>query len=308
MQFDQLRAMLALADVSNLSRAAERLHLSTPALFNQIRQLEEELGVRLYERVGRGLQLTDKGRLLAEHARRILEARNQAIEELSAGAASARNVLRLGSGPYSSVHIVPFLLRAVLESCTNVDVRLFVGDDASLIRDLRAGVLDVAFMRTGLEEPSIEEWPLWQYEMVFVLPLPKYGEWRQQVDVATLHDKPFILLKRPHVIEKAIHALCVTNGFSPRTVMEHWDPGCILELVKLGIGYSILPLWIAGMAWKRNELSVLRVQSPSIQSHGLIMRRSGHTPRILADVCDIARRWQEWLPLAEFIQPVDPGT
>lgn len=307
MQFDQLRAMLALADVSNLSRAAERLHLSPPALFNQIRQLEEELGGRLYERVGRGLELTDKGRLLAEHARRILEARNQALEELGADSTSARNVLRLGSGPYSSVHIVPFLLRAVLDSRPNIDVRLAVGDDASLIRDLRAGVLDMAFMRTGLAEPSIDEWPLWKYEMVFVLPPPNYREWHQGEGTDRLHDKPFILLKRANIMEKAIHALCEVNGFSPRTIMEHGDPGCILELVKLGIGYSILPLWIAGTAWKRNELEVLRVGSPAIQSHGLITRHSSYAPKILAEVCAIAHRWQEWLPLAEFLHPFGPA-
>lgn len=303
MQFDQLRAMLALADFSNLSRAAERLHLSPPALFNQIRQLEEELGGRLYERVGRSLELTDKGRLLVKHAKLILEARSQALEEL--GADSGRNVLRLGSGSYSSVHIVPFLLRAVLDECSNVDIRLAVGDDSALIRDLHSGVLDVAFIRTGLNDDGLVEWPLWRYEMVFVLPPPSYQEWDIEEQIGCLKDKPFILLKRPQVIDKAIDALCLANGFSPRAIMEHSDPGCILELIKLGIGYSILPLWIAGTSWKRDELQILRAGSAAIQIHGLVTRRSPKAPKILTDVCRIAKRWQEWLPLAEFVQELE---
>jgi DNA-binding transcriptional LysR family regulator len=76
MEFDELSGILAFAEFASFSRAAERLHLSAPAVFSQIRRLENQLGGRLYKRVGRRLELTDRSRSLAEYARRILAVRN----------------------------------------------------------------------------------------------------------------------------------------------------------------------------------------------------------------------------------------
>ncbi len=303
MELGQLRAIVALSELTSFSRAAERLNLSTPAVFNQVRQLEEHLGGRLYERVGRRLELTERGKLLAQHARNILAAHDQAVTELVATAVPRREVLRIGSGPFSSVRIVPFLLRAYLRFYESVDIRLMAGDDQTLLRDLRSGVLDAVLLSLPLRDPELKEQPLWNYEMVFVLPPCHFPEWHKGRGLADLADKPFILFRRPVVVEQAIHKLSAGAGFVPRVVMENDDPASIRELVKLGLGFSILPLWTVGEDWRRKEISILRGSEPSLHQYGILSRASGYEPKALSDLRAVATAYAEWWPDARFVAP-----
>ena len=106
--------MLALQEVASLARAGEQLHLSPSAVFCQIRQLEDEIGQKLYDRLGKKLHLTGTGELLAQHARKILGAHDAALQEVREQSATRKELLRIGCGPHGSVRIAPFLLAAVL--------------------------------------------------------------------------------------------------------------------------------------------------------------------------------------------------
>lgn len=304
MELGQLRAMLALAELSSFSRAAERLHLSTPAVFNQVRQLEDEVGDRLYERVGRRLQLTRKGKLLAEHSNRILAAYDRALSDLTGGSGADREVLRLGSGPHSGIRVVPFLLRAFLEANPEVEIRFSGGDDQSLLRDLRGGALDAVLLSLPVGDPALREQPLWNYEMVFVLPPRRFREWHPEEGIPALADKPFILFRRPVVVDRAIEKLFAGTGCSPRVVMENDDPASITELVKLGLGFSVLPLWSVGDDWKRDEVAILRGPESSFHEYGLLCRSSSYAAAPLIELRRVASAWREWWPLAQFVSPV----
>lgn len=297
--------MLALAELTSFSRAAERLHLSPPAVFSQIRILEDRLGGRLYERIGRKLVLTPKGKLLAEHANRIVSAHDLAFEELTGCATPRREVLRLGTGPLSGVRIVPHLLRAYLAAHPDAEVRLTADDDQSLLRDLRAGTLDAVMLTLPAGDPALQEQQLWTYEMVFVLPPLKFKQWHSEKGLAALADKPFILYRRPVVVEQAIRRICLGAGYAPRVTMESDDPASIAELVKLGIGYAILPLWTVGEDVNRRQLSIIRCPQPAMYQYGMIYRPDGFSTRAGAGLRRIASEWRSWWPLARFVQPYE---
>lgn len=297
--------MLALAELTSFSRAAERLHLSPPAVFSQIRQLQDRLGGRLYERIGRKLVLTPKGKLLAEHANRIVSAHDLAFEELTGCATPRREVLRLGTGPHCGVRIVPHLLRAYLAAHSDAEVRLTAGDDQSLLRDLRAGTLDAVMLTLPAGDPALQEQQLWTYEMVFVLPPRKFTEWHSRKGLAALADKPFILYRRPVVVEQAIRRICLGAGYAPRVTIESDNPASIAELVKLGIGYAILPLWTVGEDVNRRELSIIRCPQPAMYQYGMIYRPDGFSTRAGAGLRRIASEWRSWWPLARFVQPYE---
>ena len=112
MEMSQLRAILALKELASFAKAGEHLHRSPPAVFGQIRQLEEEIGQRLYERVGKRLELTDAGRMLADYACTILETHDEALSTLTGSTGGGAGVIRIGCGPHSSLRILPQLLRA----------------------------------------------------------------------------------------------------------------------------------------------------------------------------------------------------
>jgi DNA-binding transcriptional LysR family regulator len=305
MELAQLRAVVALADLSSFARAAERLHLSSPAVFNQIRQLEERLGGRLYERIGRRLVLTPKGKLLAEHATRIVSAHDLAVEELTECATPRREVLRIGAGPHSGVHIVPHLLRAYLAAHPDAELRFSANDDQSLLRDLRDGALDAVLLTLPAGDPQLEEQLLWTYEMAFVLPPRKFKEWHFGKDLAALSDKPFILYHRQVVVDQAIRRICLGAGYAPRVVMESDNPDSIAELVKLGIGYAILPMWTVAEDVNRRELSIIACPQRAIYQFGMLYRPECATTRTCAGLRRVAAEWRDWWPLARFVEPFE---
>jgi len=120
--------------------------------------------------------------------------------------------------------------------------RRATGDDLPLLRDLRGGLLDVVFMSLPLRDPEIEEEPLWQYEMVLVVPPAGPPKGRARINLEDLRKEPFILYRRPVVIDEALRNLRAAIGFEPNVVMENDEPDSIKELIKLGLGISILPL------------------------------------------------------------------
>ena len=114
------------------------MHLSPPAVFEQMRQLENQVGQMLYERSGRKLALTEAGALLLSYARRILQEHDEALTALNELGGVERGLLRFGCGPHISVAVVPHLLRAFLAKYPGIEVRLITGNDHALFDDLRS--------------------------------------------------------------------------------------------------------------------------------------------------------------------------
>lgn len=303
MELSQLRAMQALAELRSFTLAAQRLHLSPPAVFSQIKQLEARLGGRLYEKSGRTLVLTPKGKLLAEHANRIVSAHDLAFEEITGGATSRREVLRLGAGPCGAVRIVPHLLRAYLGAHPGVEARLAAGEEQDLLRQVHAGTLDAVLLTLPTGDLSLEEYPLWSYDLVFVLPPRDYKEWHSSPELRRLADKPFILYRRPVMVEQSVRRLCLAAGFAPHVTMESDNPAAIAELVKLGLGYAVLPMWTVGEDLARRELSLPGAELSATHQYGLICRPGYLGTRAGVGLRKVAAEWFAWWPLARFVQP-----
>ena len=301
-ELSQLRAILALKELASLAKVGEQLHLSSSAIFYQIRQLEDEIGQKLYERAGKRLLLTAAGARAAECARKILDSHDSALATLKEQGAVCRRTLRLGCGPHSSIRIAPHLLRAFLrEFPNNTDVRLTASDDQVLLRDLRVGLLDAVLMSMPVNNSELTEEPLWSYEIVFVLPVT--GTRARHTDIEKLHREPFILYRRAVVIDAAYRQFFHDLGFEPNVVMENDEPDSIKELVKLGLGIAVLPMWSVGDDARRGTLRVLRPPKRHFNNYGLLYHRSDYCPNVLSDFRAVAHRWPEWWPLARYVGP-----
>ena len=243
MELAHARALIAIGDLGSFSKAGERLNLSPPAIFAQIHQLEAELAEKLYERSGRRLVLTSAGRLMIDYCRRLLLVHDEAIGAVKELSGAHRGSLYLGCGPHISVSIVPHLLRAYISQYPNVELRLITGNDHMLFEDLYGGKVDLLLMNLPVEGTDLVQEPLWRYEMVFVVPPTDPAAGQSTASAAELSSRPFILYQRSVVIEAAIRQFCVTAGFEPRVVMQNDQADSIKELVKMGLGISLLPLW-----------------------------------------------------------------
>ncbi len=278
--------------MGSFSRAAERLHLSPPAVFAQIHQLENEVGEKLYERAGRKLVLTPAGRLMIEYCRRQVLLHEEAMSAVRELSGVQRGSLYLGCGPHISVAIVPHLLRAYLAQHPNVELRLITGNDQSLFEDLYGGKVDLILMNLPVDGPELVQDPLWRYEMVFVVPPDDPAAGRATVSATELSERPFILYQR-------------SVGFEPSVVMQNDQADSIKELVKLGLGISLLPLWSVSEDVRRGTLCLLRLSSRQLFSvTGLIYRKTPHAPNAVRALLDVAHQWPDWLPQAADVQPI----
>lgn len=245
MDLRRLRYLVTVAEEGHITRAAERLGIQQPPLTRQIRALEEELGVRLFERLPRGMRLTDAGRAVAEEAQAILE-RAARLPDLAARAARGERG-RLAVGYTSSGAFHPFVaqqIRAFRAAGPGVVLALAEDGTPELVRGLEEERLDAAFVRSGgthgadlLVEPLLEE------PMVAAVPTGHPMARLKSVELAALADETFVFYRRPTGpgLHDAILAACLRAGFSPTVGQEAPRMSSTLGLVAAGLGVSIVP-------------------------------------------------------------------
>jgi DNA-binding transcriptional LysR family regulator len=243
-----LRYFVAVAEESHLTKAAARLGIRQPPLSQQIRVLEQELGVTLFHRLPRGMELTERGRALLDDARNIIALTEQAVEgvrRVSLGEAGRLTVGFTGSAAFHP--FVPSVIRRFREVAPNVRLVLEESSTGELMEDVIEGRVDVAFIRgaygpdrgvvveTVLEETMLAAFPADH-------PAVK-GRARKRIALSELADESLILYRRhsgPGLYD-AIIAACSAAGFSPRVAQEAPRMLSTLSLVAAGLGVSLVP-------------------------------------------------------------------
>ena len=144
MELRHLRYFVVVAEEQNVTRAAERLHVSQPALSRQIRDLEEELGVALFQRTAKSVALTEAGKIFLNEARTVLLQAEKAVQTVRAVASGERGRLRIGYAPSLTVELLPKALRAFESATPGVRVTLHDLSTEECVQKLTARKLDVA--------------------------------------------------------------------------------------------------------------------------------------------------------------------
>ena len=245
MDLRRLRYLVTVADEGHITRAAERLGLQQPPLTRQIRSLEDELGVRLFERLPRGVKPTEAGRAVVEEARAIL-ARAERLGDLARRAARGEQG-RLAVGVTSSGAFHPFVaqqIRAFRTAAPGVQLALAEDGTPELIRGLEEERLDAAFLRSrGALGADLLIEPLLEEPMVAALPTGHPLAAQAAVKLAALAEETFVFYRRPSGpgLYDAIMAACLAAGFSPNVGQEASRMASSLSLVASGLGVSIVP-------------------------------------------------------------------
>ncbi|MEO8026313.1 MAG: LysR family transcriptional regulator [Bryobacteraceae bacterium] len=302
MEFSQARALLAVAELSSFKKAGERLHLSPPAIFAQVHQMESELGEKLYERKGRGLALTPAGRVLTDYCRRLVNMHDEAVDAIRVPGEAQGGSLYVGCGPQISVTLVPYLLRSYMAQHPKVELRLRTGNDDALLQDLRANAVDVLMMNLPIDLQELTHDPLWRHELVFVVPPGDPAA--DRLTASELSTRPFILCEPPTVIESSIRRFFQSAGFEPLVVMQNDQAASVRELVKMGVGISLLPIWSVSEDASMGRLRIVRLADKQLFSTMVLVYRGTTSPQpSLSSFVSIARDWRSWLPRPDDVIP-----
>jgi len=235
----QLRSFAAVAATGHLTRAAERLHLSQPALSAHIRALEDELGVRLFERTASGMTLTRAGQELLQHARGIISAAEQMRRAALAMRGALSGHLRIGSvSDPEFIRLGDFLGRAV-ERYPQLELELHHEMSGAALEAVRDGTLDASFYFGATPERGIAALAL--SEVVYRVAGP--AVWRARIEHAdwgTIAALPWILTPSTSTHNRLVHALFGEHGVEPSKVVEADNETVISNLIESGVGLSLL--------------------------------------------------------------------
>jgi DNA-binding transcriptional LysR family regulator len=288
----RLRYLVAVADAGHVTRAAERLGIQQPPLTRQIRELEAELGVVLFERLPRGVRLTEAGAVVVVDARDLL-ARAARLPETARRAARGEQG-RLAVGYTSSGAFHPFVtqqIRAFRQRRPGVLLALAEDGTPELVQALKDERLDAAFLRSvAAEAQGLAIEPLLEEPMVAALPaahpLARRGA---PVALADLAQETFVFYRRPSGpgLYDAIIAACRQAGFSPAVGQEAPRMSSTLGLVGAALGVSIVPASMQRMNVEGVAFADLKGPAPAAPL--MLATRLGDTSPIVADFRDQAR-------------------
>jgi DNA-binding transcriptional LysR family regulator len=244
MELRHLRYFVAVAEELHFRKAAERLHVAQPAVSEQIRKLEQELGVRLFNRSQRSVALTVAGAALLEEARHVLRHAEVAQQAARNAGEHITTRLRIGYLPDSLPGSVPRALRQLASSAPAVEVSLTTGSSLRLIEELRASRLDAVVTSLPAPMNGLRVTPLGAQGAVVVLPATHPRAVASTLAIGQL--APQRLLGLPREANPAFHnavvAMCHRAGLSP-TFVELSEPSVehVLLGVAAGAGLAVLP-------------------------------------------------------------------
>ncbi len=244
MDLRHIRTFVTVAELGTVSKAALHLHVAQPALSRQIASLEEEFGVKLFDRVGRRLLLTSEGRQLLTDCLGLLNHARALGEQAHQLRRGDVGLLRVAASPHLIEGIFPDLLRRFSERYPNVQVRLVDAVGAESFAMLERGEIHLSqstILALAGNEQRFASYPLGPMEMLAAchprLNLGKDGE----VEIDRLAPYPLLQATTEFLMRKSFDAACRMAGFTPNYVLECRAPHALLAMAEAGHGVAIIP-------------------------------------------------------------------
>lgn len=290
MEMHQLRYFVAAAEAGSVSRAAERCHVAQPSLSQQLKKLEDDLGVTLFDRFGRGVVLTDAGRTLLPKARRILAEVRDAETNLRREVDAGHAPLILGAIPTLAPYVLPRALDRLRVAVPSCSVSIREGLTEHLVEALLDHEIDCALVSTPLDHALLEVEVIAQEELLVVMPAahPLAGR-GEDVGLGRIRGEPTVTLQEMHCLGRQIQGFCSAHHVAPRIVCSTTQLATIFEMVALGMGISLVPE-MAAAADTRPTLAYRRLrQGRFVRQIAVAWRRDRSRSRAALQLVEIVR-------------------
>jgi DNA-binding transcriptional LysR family regulator len=243
MEIRQLRSFIAIAELGTFTAAALRVHVTQAAISMQIRQLENELGARLFVRAPRRVMLTEAGEHLLHRARQILRDHDAALDEIAELAGAERGRLRIGSASAAvTTDVLPKLLKEVRKQHAGAEISVLSGTSEALVQQILAGEVDIAFVSLPVEARGISTERLSEDQLVAIAsPRHKLAKQRT-ISAYTLAGEKLILGERGGNTRRLIDQFFAQAGVTLHVSMELSRQAAIRRMVEEDMGVGIVPL------------------------------------------------------------------
>ncbi|TCS84476.1 LysR family transcriptional regulator [Tepidibacillus fermentans] len=245
MELRVLEYALVLAQEKNFSKAAEKLHIAQPSLSQQIKKLEQEVGIQLFERRPGDIELTYAGRRFIDQAAKILDHVEQLKKEMIDVAEMKKGQLIIGSLPITGSHLLPLALPLFQKQYPGIELVLIEETTSNLESLTAKGHTDISLLSLPILAPGVEGIPLLEEEILLAVPPSHPLAKQKQVNLVDFQNDSFILLKKGQGFRQIAEQLCQQAGFQPNVVFESTNIETIQSLVSTGMGVSFVPKMVA---------------------------------------------------------------
>ncbi|CAM2862693.1 DNA-binding transcriptional regulator HcaR [Acinetobacter celticus] len=264
MELRHLRYFITVAEELNFSRAALKLFTAQPSLSQQIKDLEEDVGVKLLHRTKRKVELTDEGTVFLEQARLTLAQADKAIAMARQVLKAKQQMLRIGFVPVAEMKIFPYVLPNLRMQNSELKIELLSLNNVEQMKLLKKGELDVTFTRHNFHNEEIESQFVLREPLIFLLPkdhpLAKY----ERIPVKELNGIDFIIpaAEQSSTLHTAILDFAKTNQIEFNIVQKNDNISLNINAIAMGLGCAILPSYIAPLTTDNTVIRPLDVELP----------------------------------------------
>lgn len=291
MNLRDLRYLVALAEHRHFGRAAAASFVSQPTLSTQIRKLEEELGVALFERAPRKVMLTPVGREIVERARKVLADVDQMADIARRSQDPEAGTIRLGLFPTLGPYLLPHVLPGIRERFPRLELLLVEDKTDPLLERLRDGRLDAAVLALPLPDEHLHAEPLFDEPFVLATPAGHPLAGRHSLTIDDLDEERLLLLEEGHCLREQALDVCRLAGAGERdfraTSLE-----TLRQMVAAGVGSTLLPvLAVQPPVPPSPGIRLLQFQAkPPFRRLALVWRRSSAIDDLLREVAAQIRK------------------
>lgn len=264
MDIKQLRSFVHIAELGSLSRAAERLNLSQPALSRQLNLLEESLDTKLLDRTGRGVKLTEAGQMLAERARVILTDLARLEADLSARSSQVTGHVHVGVPPSAGIVITGALIENLRDRYPDLNVTVAEDLTGDVQEGLLSGRLDIGILHDGMISRSLYAEPLWREDLFLISHPSQVGEQETEIAYEDVLSLPLIMPTNKHGLRAMMQEAAFRTGRPLTPVVEADALRVLIDLVSRNLGHTVLPRSSLVQELSTGRLTARRITNPQL--------------------------------------------
>ncbi len=273
MNFRHLHYICTVANHRNISKAAKELMISQPSLSNFIAKIEEELGIRLFERsTASPLEPTYAGERFLEHARSMLMQYDSMMREMSDISGNIAGRIRLGFPHERLSYMVPIIFPKYKERYPNIELKFVTADGRTLMNYLREGRIDMAVLPYQSPDETLDAADLFE-ESIFLVAHKDYlkenhfqDSSRKHIYLPALGSLNFILLREGHILRRFVDAFFASVNIVPNVILETSSNLASYKLAASGLGATIVPQTTLALTRVEHEARKFRISQWTVRA------------------------------------------
>ena len=291
MEIRDLEIFLAVAKRLNFTRAGEDVHLSQPSVSVRIHQLEERLGVKLFEQLGKRIMLTEAGMTLEPYARRVVASIDDARHAIEEVKGLERGAIKIGASTTPGMYIVPRIIAAFKRQRTNIQLQLSIKDTRQVEEDVLSNESDFGFVGghlTGADIKIIN----WRRDELLLISHPENPLARKKrLTLKDLEQEPFIFRERGSATQSILEQHLQQAKMRVETALELSNPEAVKQTVRNGLGIAFISKFAVQDEIKAKMLRVLKVEGLDITRElKIVYRKDKHLSRASRAFIDAAKK------------------